>query len=122
MNKKSNGKTCGGSTECGSGQCVDGVCCNSTCLGTCQSCSVLGSEGQCINLPAGSQDTVATVMCAGAQYCDAAGTCQSGKKANGLKCTGSAECGSNFCVDGVCCNASCTDACYTCDVSGNGSP
>src|SRR5262249_28789527 len=91
MHKKSNGKTCAAASECGSNLCVDGICCNSACTSTCQACNVAGNEGTCVNLQAGSQDMTATVPCAGAQYCDAAGTCQSGKKANGLKCAMAAE-------------------------------
>jgi hypothetical protein len=49
------------------------------------------------------------------QYCDAAGTCQSGLKANGATCTTMAECGSGKCVDGVCCDSTCGDACYSCN-------
>jgi MYXO-CTERM domain-containing protein len=119
-NKLPNGKSCEMNSQCGSNFCVDKICCTSACLGTCQACNVEGSEGSCTNLKAGSQDDTATVTCAGAQYCDAAGTCQSGKKANGLKCAAAEECGSNFCVDGVCCGSSCTDACYACNLSGNG--
>jgi MYXO-CTERM domain-containing protein len=119
-NKLPNGKACTMASQCGSNFCVDGICCGSACLGTCQACNVEGNEGSCVNLKAGSQDMSATVTCAGAQYCDAAGTCQSGKKANGLACTAATECGSNFCVDGVCCGSSCTDACYRCDLSGTG--
>ena len=51
----------------------------------------------------------------GASYCDAAGTCQTGSKPNGLKCTAASECGSGFCVDAVCCVNACTGACSTCN-------
>jgi MYXO-CTERM domain-containing protein len=117
-NKKPNGQTCNAATECGSNNCVDGICCSGTCTGTCQSCAVAGSLGNCVNLAAGAQDTMATTPCSGTSYCDAAGTCQSGLKPNGSMCTAGAECGSNKCVDGVCCNATCTEACYSCNLPG----
>jgi MYXO-CTERM domain-containing protein len=117
-NKKPNGQTCTASTDCGSNNCVDGICCSGTCTGTCQSCAVPGSLGSCVNLPAGSQDSMATTPCSGTSYCDAAGTCQTGLKPNGSVCTAGSECGSNKCVDNVCCNATCTEACYTCNLAG----
>ena len=119
-NKSPNGHTChDGTTDCGSGFCVDGVCCNSTCLGTCQSCNVAGKAGSCVNLPAGTPDNSATVTCALPQYCDAAGTCQTGLKANGFACTAGTECATGNCVDGFCCNSACGDACYACNNPGS---
>jgi hypothetical protein len=115
-NKKPNGGTCAAATECGSNFCVDGTCCNSTCLGTCQACNVAGKLGSCVNVAAGSQDTMATTTCGGVQYCDAAGTCQSGLKPNGATCGSMAECGSGKCVDGVCCDATCSDGCWSCNL------
>jgi hypothetical protein len=48
------GASCSGSSFCASGNCVDNVCCNSTCTGSCRACDVSGSEGTCVNVPAGS--------------------------------------------------------------------
>ena len=118
MNKKPNGQTCTAAADCGSGNCVDGICCSGTCTGTCQSCAVAGSLGSCVNLPAGAQDSTATTPCAGASYCDAAGTCQTTLKPNGFVCTGMGECGSGKCVDGVCCDKTCGEECYTCNLAG----
>ncbi|HVZ74593.1 MAG TPA: kelch repeat-containing protein [Polyangia bacterium] len=120
MDKKPNGQACpNGSSDCGSGFCSDGVCCNSACGGTCQSCAVKGKEGSCVNVIAGSQDLNSAPACNGSQYCDAAGTCQSGLKPNGLTCAAGTECGSNNCVDGVCCDSACGDDCYACNVVGS---
>jgi hypothetical protein len=118
-NKKPNGAACTAATDCGSGFCVDSTCCNGACLGTCQACNVPGQLGACVNVPPGNQDTNATTACGGSQYCDASGTCQSGKKPNGAVCAAAADCGSNFCVDGVCCNATCADNCYACNLVGS---
>jgi len=116
MNKKPNGQTCSIPADCGSSFCVDGTCCNSACLGTCQACNVTGKLGLCVNLPAGSADNLATVTCALPQYCDAAGTCQSGLKANGITCMTGTQCGSGNCVDGVCCESPCMGTCQACNV------
>src|SRR5204862_5693160 len=115
MGKKANGDPCSAGSECNSTYCVDGTCCVSACAGVCQSCGVPGQLGACVNLPAGSQDSNSTPACGGTQYCDAAGTCQTGSKPNGLKCAAGSECGSGFCVDGVCCVNACTTACFTCN-------
>jgi MYXO-CTERM domain-containing protein len=121
MDKKPNGQACpNGNSDCGSGFCVEGVCCNSTCLGTCQSCTVAGSEGTCVNSSPGQQDPNATTPCTGSNYCDGTGVCTSGLKANGSACGGATQCGSGYCQDGVCCEEACTAACYTCAASGNG--
>ncbi|MDB4980834.1 MAG: uncharacterized protein JWM82_1586 [Myxococcales bacterium] len=118
MDKKANGNTCTVATDCGSGFCVDGLCCNSTCTGVCQACNVAGSLGKCVNVAPGTQDTNSTPACAGEQYCDAAATCQSGLKANGLTCSDMSQCGSKNCVDGVCCDSACGDTCYACNLPG----
>jgi MYXO-CTERM domain-containing protein len=117
-NKKPNGQMCMAASECGSNNCVDGICCSGTCTSTCQACNVEGSKGSCVNLPAGSQDTMAATPCAGTSYCDAAGTCQSGLKPNGNVCTADNQCGSAHCADGVCCDKTCGEACYTCNLPG----
>jgi hypothetical protein len=119
--KKPNGSTCAAAADCTSNYCVDGVCCVSACTSTCQACNVAGSAGACVNLPAGSQDANSSPLCNGSSYCDAAGTCQTGSKPNGIKCAAASECGSGYCVDGVCCVNACTGVCNTCngDVPGN---
>jgi hypothetical protein len=117
MGKKPNGSTCGAASECTSNFCVDGTCCVSACTSTCQSCGVPGSLGACVNLPAGSQDTNSSPLCNANQYCDAAGTCQTGSTPNGLACTAASQCGSGQCVDGVCCVNACGDPCMTCNGS-----
>jgi hypothetical protein len=118
MNKKPNGQPCAAAADCGSNSCVDGICCSGTCTSTCQSCAVAGSLGNCVNLPPGSQDTMAASPCSGASYCDAAGTCQTGLKPNGSVCAAGNQCGSGNCVDGVCCDKTCGEACYTCNLPG----
>jgi hypothetical protein len=49
-----NGVACMAATDCISGNCVDGVCCDSACPGTCQSCNLPHSVGQCTLAPSGS--------------------------------------------------------------------
>jgi len=118
-NKKPNGQTCNTSTDCGSGYCVDNICCNSSCQGICQGCNVPGKLGSCVNLPVGSTDNSPTALCPLPQYCDAAGTCQSGLKATGLACTTGSQCATGNCVDGFCCNSACADTCYACNNPNN---
>lgn len=49
------GDPCELTTECRSGlTCVDNVCCRSACPGTCRACDVEGHEGDCWNVPDGT--------------------------------------------------------------------
>ncbi|MDI1451100.1 hypothetical protein [Polyangium sp. 6x1] len=103
---------CVSNGSCLSGHCVDGVCCATACDGTCQTCNLPGSPGECTNVPAG-QDDAAT--CAGAsQSCDGAGAC---KKENAAACGGDAECMGGHCADGVCCDTACAGTCMACDLA-----
>src|SRR5262249_23761521 len=51
------GQPCSAGTQCAGGYCADGVCCGSACNGTCQTCSLPGSIGACVNIPLGGTDT-----------------------------------------------------------------
>ena len=114
--KKSNGQSCASAASCPSGHCVDGVCCASACQGTCVSCAVSGSLGQCTPVPAGTQDGSGATPCSGASACDGKGGC---KKGNGQVCTAATECGSASCVDGICCTSACQATCMSCNVTGS---
>ena len=51
---KSLGQACKTENECESTLCVDGVCCASACAGTCEDCDLVGTEGTCTPLTAGT--------------------------------------------------------------------
>lgn len=114
--RAANGQNCGAASQCGSGFCVDGTCCGSACAMVCTSCSLSGSPGACSNIPAGQQDSNATVPCTGAGACDGQGAC---KKAAGQSCSAAAQCGTGLCVDGTCCDSACTATCKSCSVAGS---
>jgi len=82
--KKGPGQNCAGNLQCASNFCVEGICCDSACHGTCRSCSLSGSRGQCRNISAGQVDPRiaaglkdATQICAndGVASCDRNGLC-----------------------------------------------
>jgi hypothetical protein len=105
------GGPCRSAADCDSPlSCVDGVCCDGACM-ICQRCNTPGSSGSCLPvLNAVDPDT-----CAGAQTCDATGTC---KLQNGQACGGAGDCASGFCAGGLCCNRACSLACETCNPVG----
>jgi hypothetical protein len=98
LTKKSDGNTCASSAECLSGNCPlpDGVCCSTACAGTCESCSLLGSEGSCGLTPA---FTDPDDECVAGQLCDGAGQC---KVDNGGACSTGTDCASGVCTGAVC--------------------
>jgi hypothetical protein len=107
-----NGEGCTAATasNCASGFCVEGVCCEkASCSGACQSCSVAGHEGTCMQAAAGTE---VPGSCADGQACDGSGSC---KSKNGVPCTGANVCASGFCVDGVCCESACDARCVSCN-------
>ncbi|MBN2493141.1 MAG: hypothetical protein JXR96_01015 [Deltaproteobacteria bacterium] len=86
------GTACSHYSECRSGHCADGVCCDSICNGVCQSCSLAGHEGSCLDVADGTS-------CADPDPCNGDETCESGR------CQPSAPL---ECDDGIACTA---DAC-----------
>src|SRR5262249_22236535 len=75
------GAACTAGSECASTICAQGVCCKTACAGTCKSCAIAGSEGECIDVPAGAdplnQCTDQTAMtCGNDGTCDGAGACR----------------------------------------------
>jgi hypothetical protein len=89
------GASCQVKAQCQSGQCADQRCCAEACEGTCRSCALAGSEGTCLQVPAG-QDPRGDCKgddpaCAGS--CDQSGQC-SYPAAGG-------SCGSPVCQDGA---------------------
>jgi hypothetical protein len=107
-----NGEGCTATTAstCGSGFCVEGVCCVvAACSGVCQSCSVAGHEGTCLQAAAGTE---VPGSCSNGQACDGSGSC---KSKNGLTCSSASDCASGFCVDGVCCEDACDGKCVSCN-------
>jgi hypothetical protein len=114
--KREDGQTCSVGFDCLNNVCSDGRCCATTCTGTCKSCNISGSEGQCVNIPAGQQDPNASTTCSGSNQCDGNGTC---KKILGQTCGGPTECLSTFCVDGRCCENTCSMTCMACNIGGS---
>jgi hypothetical protein len=107
-----NGEGCTAATAstCGSGFCVEGVCCVvAACSGACQSCSVAGHEGTCLQAAAGTE---VPGSCSDGQACDGSGSC---KSKNGITCSSASDCASGFCVDGVCCENACDGKCVSCN-------
>ncbi len=101
------GQPCGDPSECASGQCVDEVCCEAYC-GACQVCNAPGSEGVCTPVQGATDlDSCPTT-------CDAAGSCEAAKKANGEPCAAGTECAQGQCVDGVCCAQAGCGPCQSC--------
>ncbi len=76
--KKPLGQTCSAAKECQSGACVDGVCCDGACAGTCMSCKLPGSLGQCKAIPDGQNPDAecagSAAACSGT--CDGKGACR----------------------------------------------
>jgi hypothetical protein len=95
--KKDNGQPCSAASDCVHGVCTDEYCCESACVGTCQACNVPGSVGVCTNIPSGTEDNEAMVVCNGTQACDGTGTC---KLKNGQTCTSGTQCISTKCIGG----------------------
>src|SRR5205085_6607133 len=57
------------------------ACCKSACPGTCKSCAIAGSEGECIDVPAGADPLnqcgdQAAMTCGTDGTCDGAGACR----------------------------------------------
>jgi MYXO-CTERM domain-containing protein len=107
-----NGEGCTAATvsNCASGFCVEGVCCEkASCSGACQSCSVAGHEGTCMQAASGTE---VPGSCSDGQACDGSGSC---KSKNGVVCSSASVCASGFCVDGVCCESACDGRCVSCN-------
>lgn len=95
--KKNDGETCALASDCLSDFCVDGRCCVSACTTQCKACNVAGLVGTCANIPKGSTDDAAMLLCNGTKACDGNGAC---KLANGQPCTTDGECVSGNCKNG----------------------
>lgn len=85
------GDPCGsGMAQCGAGlSCVDGVCCDAPCNGSCESCNLPGSIGQC------AFNALDTSGCAAGEQCVARNDCRSGLRTS---CATAADCVSNNCM------------------------
>ena len=122
------GATCARGADCASGFCVTGVCCATACSGTCRSCAIAGSEGQCIAVPAGTDPLnqcadQGAASCGHDGACDGAGACRryaSGTVCGGASCNGATSMPARTCNGGGSClmvvGASC--GAYTCDAAG----
>lgn len=115
------------------GWCSDGVCCDAACDGVCESCRVLGREGQCTVVPAGSAPTAPKACPGGSTGCsracdgvhrgscrfDAAGTtcgiasCEDGVETGLGRCDGEGRCDapSKACAPYACAPAACRAQC-----------
>jgi hypothetical protein len=75
------GGRCRFGSECALGFCSDGFCCDSVCNGSCRACNVPGSEGRCVNAPAGTECAPASCWNGSevpARRCDLGGNCDPG--------------------------------------------
>jgi hypothetical protein len=72
--KLPNSAPCTMGAMCNSGFCSQGVCCDLDCSGTCQSCNLMGTAGQCRAVPAG-QDPLMQCADQGAASCGFDGFC-----------------------------------------------
>jgi hypothetical protein len=76
------GQPCSTADQCQSGFCADGVCCDTACTGSCVSCALPGTPGQCAPVPAGAADPrggcadQGPSACGTNGHCDGAGACQ----------------------------------------------
>jgi hypothetical protein len=68
------GAPCTAGGDCASTYCAQGVCCKTACAGTCKSCAIAGSEGECIDVPSGA-DPLSQCPDEGAMTCGSDGTC-----------------------------------------------
>lgn len=116
--QKPTGSACQSGAECQLGFCVDNVCCGTACNGACEACN---NSGQCVALPAGSQDPACgPYLCAGGRacagscvqgactsptcapsaYCTTAGVCRTGPPPPGVSCVTQCDCGAGVaCTD-----------------------
>src|SRR5262245_44934861 len=100
------GAACAAAADCASGFCVEGVCCATACGGACRSCAVAGSEGQCIDVPAGTDPLnqcadQGAASCGTDGACDGSGACR--KYASGTVC-GAASCSAGTSMPARTCN------------------
>jgi hypothetical protein len=70
-----NGAGCTADSECTSTHCADGVCCGTPCTASCMACNVVGSEGMCVAVPAGTPDPRKVCTDAGVATCGHNGKC-----------------------------------------------
>jgi hypothetical protein len=73
--KQQDGAGCLAGSDCLSTVCQDGVCCEKACAGSCMSCSVPGSEGKCVAVPAGKVDPHGVCKDMGVAGCKTDGLC-----------------------------------------------
>jgi hypothetical protein len=85
------GAFCSAGTECTSGFCAQGVCCATACAGTCRSCALAGTMGQCGDVPTGAPDPSGKCVAQGTTTCGTNGMCEAGdcqKYPQGTPCGG----------------------------------
>jgi hypothetical protein len=102
------GAPCASAADCASGICAQGLCCATACTGTCKSCAIAGSEGQCINVPSGADPLdqcpeEAAMTCGNDGTCDGAGACR--RHAGGTSCA-PPSCADATATPGRTCNGS----------------
>ena len=123
------GAACNAAGDCASGFCVTGVCCATACNGTCRSCAIAGSEGQCIAVPSGADpmnqcaDEGAST-CGRDGTCDGAGACRryaSGTVCGAASCSGAMSMPARTCNGGGSCLMVVPASCgaYTCEAAGD---
>lgn len=59
------GDSCSTDGDCPSNHCVDGVCCDTACDGTCEACDLSGTVGTCTYLPNYEEESGCTAQCYG---------------------------------------------------------
>jgi hypothetical protein len=66
------GDVCTDDSECVTGHCADGLCCDGACSGTCEACDLVGLEGTCKPIGAGTDPEM---ECEATESCDGHGAC-----------------------------------------------
>ncbi len=118
------GQSCTATADClTSASCVDGVCCSASACPTCQACNVMGSAGNCTNVPLNAAEPHGLCSlnppCGNTGACNGAGACQvsgTGVACGIASCTGTTSTPISHCNGSGGCAAPTSSSCipYIC--------